>query len=172
MLEIAGQYTFGHIPQPIQPLTYTPVDSSAGYWTWTSTGYAIGPSSSSFTSRPMTGTVDTGTTIIMLPNDVVADYYAAVPGAAYSSADQAYVFACDAVLPDFTFGVEQATVTVPGRYLNASVAVGGKSRCAGGIQGGGVGNLVIFGAPALEAAVVVFDAGNLRLGWANKTLEV
>lgn len=113
--------------------------------------------------------LDTGTTISILPDDIVKQYYAQVPGASYSRKEQGWVFGCDAPLPDFTFGVEAATITIPGAYVNVSAADGGQGKCVGGIQSGDR-NLVVFGAVALKAGVAVFDAGQMRIGWANKTL--
>ncbi|OAA63786.1 endothiapepsin precursor [Cordyceps fumosorosea ARSEF 2679] len=168
-----GKYTFGYIDKDVGPITYTSVNSSAGYWAWTSPGYAVGPGP--WKARALQGTLDTGTPIIIMPSDVVADYYSGVAGARHSNAEQGYVFPCNATLPDFTFGVGNTTqhpsITVPGKYLNAATADvdGAPGTCIGALQAG-VGDLVVFGAPALQAGVAVFDAGSLRIGWANKTL--
>ncbi|ATY66851.1 endothiapepsin precursor [Cordyceps militaris] len=163
-----GTYTFGYIDKAVGPVTYTPVDASAGYWAWSSPGYAVG--NGPLKKRALNGTLDTGTTIMILPADVVDDYYAGVAGAAYSASEHGYVFDCGAKLPDFTFGVEEhATITVPGRYLHASAADTAPGKCVGALQSG-VGDMVVFGAPALQAGVAVLDAGRLRIGWANKTL--
>ncbi|TQV90656.1 endothiapepsin precursor [Cordyceps javanica] len=163
-----GKFTFGYIDKTIGPITYTPVDASAGYWTWTSPGYAVGKEP--FKRRALKGTLDTGTTIIIVPSDVVDDYYARVPGARYSASEHGHVFDCGAALPDFTFGVEaHATITVPGRYINASTADSVPGKCVGALQSG-AGDMVVFGAPALQAGVAVFDEARLRIGWANKTL--
>ncbi|OAR00818.1 hypothetical protein LLEC1_04837 [Akanthomyces lecanii] len=163
-----GKYTFGYIDKAVGPVTYTAVDASAGYWTWTSPGYAVGKQP--FKARKLTGTLDTGTTIMMLPADVVEDYYAGVPGTTYSAVEHGYVFDCGAMLPDFTFGVApDATITVPGAYIKGYGADSAPGKCIGTIQSG-AGDMVVFGAPALKAGVAVFDAGNTRIGWANKTL--
>ncbi len=143
------------------------MDPSAGYWSWTSPGYAIG--GRPFQSRPLRGTLDTGTSVLLLPDDVVKEYWAAVAGAAYSAVEQGYLYDCGVTPPDFTFGVGDATVTIPGRYVRAAMADSVPGKCVGAIQAG-ERDLVVFGAPALKAAVVVFDAGQSRLGWANKTL--
>ncbi|KGQ08425.1 Endothiapepsin [Beauveria bassiana D1-5] len=163
-----GKFTFGYIDEAVGPLTYTPVDASAGYWTWTSPGYAVG--NGPFQQRALTGTLDTGTTIMIMPSDVVKAYYAGVPGATYSAAEHGYVFDCGAALPDFTFGVaSNATIKVPGSYIEASTAENEPGKCVGALQSG-FGDIVVFGAPALQASVAVFDAEGLRIGWANKTL--
>ncbi|KAM3557425.1 hypothetical protein MY1884_004526 [Beauveria asiatica] len=163
-----GKFTFGYIDEAVGPITYTPVDASAGYWTWTSPGYAVG--NGPFQQRALTGTLDTGTTIMIMPADVVEAYYAGVSGATYSAAEHGYVFDCGAALPDFTFGVaSNATINVPGSYIEASTAESAPGKCVGALQSG-MGDMVVFGAPALKASVAVFDAEGLRIGWANKTL--
>ncbi|KAG8411663.1 hypothetical protein J3459_016327 [Metarhizium acridum] len=79
-----------------------------------------------------------------------------------------YVFDCSSELPDFSFGVGQAKITIPGSIINYAPTQEGGSTCYGGIQGSGQIGQNIFGDIALKAALVVFDAGNNRLGWAPK----
>lgn len=163
-----GKYTFGYIDEAVGAVTYTPVDASEGYWTWTSPGYAVG--GQPLKARRLTGTLDTGTTVVLMPADVVADYYAGVAGLVYSAVEHGYVFDCGATLPDFTFGVAaDATITIPGAYIMGYGADSAPGKCIGAMQSG-AGDMVVFGAPALKAGVAVFDAGSLRVGWANKTL--
>lgn len=131
-----------------------------------SAGFAVG--SHPFVPRPLHGALDTGTTLLLLPSDVVKAYYAGVPGLTYSIVEQGYIFDCAASLPDFSFAVENATVTIPGRYVNMAGADSKPGKCVGAIQSG-AGDLVVFGAPALKAGLAVFDAGGMRIGWANKT---
>lgn len=185
---VAGKYTFGYIDSSklAGPVVYTPVDTRDGYWTWTSTGYAIGSgeNATSFRGQKLTGTLDTGTPMLLLPKCIVREYYSRVQGARYDGKQGGWVFACDAALPDFTFGVEEQVITIPGLYLNTGPVDGEDDEdgeaagdlagqvCGGGIQS--LGGYVVFGAVALKAGVVVLDAqeGIERLGWANKTLVV
>ncbi|GAB0142972.1 hypothetical protein EsHS_00003505 [Epichloe bromicola] len=92
------------------------VDSSQGFWTWTSTGYAVGPGSLKRIS--VTGIADTSTTLLLLPDSIVDAYYAKVPGVSYDSSQGGYTFDCDASLPSFTFVVSSSTITIPGSYIN------------------------------------------------------
>ncbi|KAJ6782472.1 hypothetical protein PWT90_04837 [Aphanocladium album] len=162
-----GKFTFGCIDGAVGPVTYTPVDARRGYWAWSSPGYAIG--SKPFTKRALKGSLDTGTTLLLLPDDVVKDYYAGVPGLTYSVVEQGYIFDCGVTLPDFTFGVEHATITIPGAYVKGMGTDSMPGKCIGAIQSG-AGDMVVFGAPALKAGLAVFDAGSMQIGWANKTL--
>lgn len=116
----------------------------------------------------ITGIADTGTTLLMLPDAVVAAYYAEVTNATDSSQEGGYIFPCDATLPDFTFNVGEGSITVPGEYLNFEPLSTGSSQCYGGLQSDSGIGIAIFGDVALKSALVVFDSGNSRLGWAAK----
>lgn len=116
----------------------------------------------------ITGIADTGTTLLMLPDAVVSAYYGQVSGAQDSTEEGGYVFSCDATLPDFSFNVGDGEITIPGTYINFQPISTGSSTCYGGIQSDSGIGMAIFGDIALKAALVVFDSGNSRLGWAAK----
>lgn len=123
----------------------------------------------SLTPASITGIADTGTTLLMLPEEVVAAYYAQVDGAQDSEQEGGYVFSCDATLPDFTFAVGDGQITIPGSYINWAPVDSANTSCYGGLQSDADIGISIFGDIALKAAFVVFDGGNKRLGWAAKT---
>lgn len=112
-----GSYDFGFINSTkyTGSITYTNVDSSQGYWAFTSSGYGVG---TNYTASQITGIADTGTSIIFLPDTVVNAYWAKVSGASYDSKYGAYTFPCSATLPTFTVGVGSARYALPGAYLN------------------------------------------------------
>lgn len=165
-----GKYNFGYIDSSAYTgsITYTSVDSSDGFWMFTSSGYAIG--TGTFSSTKISGIADTGTTLLLLPTAVVKAYYKQVSGATYDSSQGGYVFSCSKTLPDFTFGVGSARVKIPGSFINFAPVDDTGSSCFGGIQDDAGIGFAIFGDVALKAAFVVFDGGNTRLGWASKTL--
>lgn len=115
---IAGSYDIGWINDTAYTgdLTYTAVTKLPGYWKFTSTGYGVG--SDAFVDESIVGIADTGTTLIYLPAAIVKAYYAEVSGATNSLIFGGYIFDCDADLPDFSFGVEDAVITVPAEYIN------------------------------------------------------
>ncbi|KAI7778109.1 hypothetical protein LA080_002609 [Diaporthe eres] len=123
----------------------------------------------SLTSASITGIADTGTTLLMLPDEVVTAYYSQVDGAQDSEQEGGYVFSCDATLPDFTFAVGEGQITVPGKFINWSPVDTSNQTCYGGLQSDADIGISIFGDIALKAAFVVFDGGAKRLGWAAKT---
>lgn len=169
----AGRYNFGYVDPSAYTanITFVPVDSSRGYWGWTSSGYAIGLGP--FESTTIKGIADTGTSLLILPSSVVSAYYAQISGAEYSSEEHGYVFPCGETLPDFSFGVggDGATITVPGEYVNYALADVVGDTCYGGIQPDMDIGFPIFGDTALKAAFVVFDGGSQQLGWAPKLLS-
>ncbi|KAM0334967.1 hypothetical protein ACHAQA_000001 [Verticillium albo-atrum] len=163
-----GKYNFGFIDSTAfkGSIAYTDVDNTDGFWAWTSTGYQVG--SAAFKSTPITGIADTGTTLLLLPNSVVAAYYAKVSGARYDSTQGGYTFSCTASLPAFVFGVEASRITIPGSFINFAPIDDSGSVCFGGIQRNTGLDFSIFGDVALKAAFVVFNGGDLTLGWASK----
>ncbi|KAK3345551.1 putative endothiapepsin precursor [Neurospora tetraspora] len=167
----SGTYDFGYIDPAKHTgnITYVPVNTNPGYWTWTSSGYQVG--SSSFVSQSITGIADTGTTLVYLPNAILQAYYKQIPGATNSRSYGGYVFPCSAAIPDFTFGVAAARITIPGKFINFGPVTEGSSSCFGGLQSSSGVGINIFGDVALKAAYVVFNGGETpMLGWASKNL--
>lgn len=84
---------------------------------------------------------DTGTTLLMLPKDIVAEYYQQVPGAQDNPSAGGYVVPCDAELPDFAVEIAPGTsitasASIPGIVLpSPTVSISGGA--GGGIIGGG-----------------------------------
>lgn len=136
---------------------------------------AIAASSSkrdvTLTDSTILGIADTGTTLLMLPDEVVSAYYSQVDGAEDSEQEGGYVFSCDATLPDFTIGVGEGSITIPGSYINWAALDSTGETCYGGLQSDDSIGFSIFGDIALKAAYVVFDGAQGRVGWAAKTLS-
>lgn len=112
-----GTYTFGTIDSSKYSgqIAYVPVDPSRGFWSFTAAGYAIGedaPSSSSFRAI-----ADTGTTLLLLPDDVVRSYYDQVPSASYAPSQGGYTFACGENLPSVTIVIGNYDAVVPGPFI-------------------------------------------------------
>lgn len=162
------------------------VDTSNGFWEFTSTGYAVG--SGSFKSSSIDGIADTGTTLLLLDDSIVSAYYAKVSGAAYDNSQGGYTFPCSATLPSFTVGIGSYKAVIPGSYMNYSPATGSckytnysalldmlltdhNTACYGGLQSNeGIG-FSIYGDIFLKSQFVVFDSDNTQLGVAAKTLS-
>ncbi|KAK1251278.1 hypothetical protein MKX07_005833 [Trichoderma sp. CBMAI-0711] len=163
-----GSYNFGYIDTSVAkgPVAYTPVDNSQGFWEFTASGYSVG--GGKLNRNSIDGIADTGTTLLLLDDNVVDAYYANVQSAQYDNQQEGVVFDCDEDLPSFSFGVGSSTITIPGDLLNLTPLEEGSSTCFGGLQSSSGIGINIFGDVALKAALVVFDLGNERLGWAQK----
>lgn len=125
-----GTYDFGYIDASkyTGDITYVDVDDSQGYWGFAASGYTVGDGST--TSLTINGIADTGTTLMMLPDSLVNDYYSSVSGATDSPSVGGWVFSCDADLPDLSIIIGGVAFTVPGSYLNyAPVSSTRKSLC-------------------------------------------
>lgn len=186
----AGSYGFGQIDtsQYNATPTYTPVDSSKGFWAFTAAGYGIG---STYNQTSLSGIVDTGTSLLALPSNIVTAYWNLVSGAGYDSNYGAYTFPCSATLPNFSIGLgsSQIKYVLPGNYLNfAPLGDGSNSKfatlfsniilktfteCYGGLQSSDGMGVNIFGDIFIKAFFVIFDKRNLngpRVGFATKPI--
>ena len=134
------------------------------------------------------GIADTGTTLMLLSDAVVAAYYAQVRGATNNPNAGGYIFPCNAVLPSFTVVIGGYRAVVPGSYINyAPVSRTSKSKtfsdacemiiadmscsvCYGGIQSDNGIGFAIYGDVFLKSQFVVFDRTQSvpRLGFAKK----
>ncbi|KAG6162655.1 hypothetical protein E4U51_006250 [Claviceps purpurea] len=119
-----GKFNFGFIDAKAHtsPIVYSSIDNSAGLWNWTSTGYAIG--SNAFTKTPIANIADTGSSLMLLPDEIVNSYYRGVQDAHYDDDEAGFIFDCAAKLPDFSFGVGNTIITIPGTYMNFSYSRG------------------------------------------------
>lgn len=151
-----GSYTFGAIPSAAKSISYASLDRSQGFW-----GFA--PITSQ--SGAISSIADTGTTLLLLPDADVDNYYSQVSSAQNDSNEGGYVFDCSEDLPEFTFQVGGGTIAIPGSYINYAEQDG---VCFGGLQSSNGIGINIFGDVALKSAYVVFDDANSRLGWAQK----
>ncbi|KAI9721283.1 MAG: hypothetical protein M1812_002445 [Candelaria pacifica] len=160
-----GSYDFGFIDNSKYKgsLTYTNVNTANGFWEFTSNGYAIG--SGGFVSQSIDAIADTGTTLLLIPQNIVTAYYAQVRGAKYDSTQGGYTFPCSTTLPNFIVGIGSYRATVPGSLINFAPVT--STTCFGGIQSNAGIGFSIFGDIFLKSQFVVFDGGATpRLGFA------
>ncbi|KAI9845901.1 MAG: Type I transmembrane sorting receptor [Sclerophora amabilis] len=164
-----GSYDFGFIDDSkyTGSLAYTPVDTSNGFWEFTSSGYAVG--SGSFRSTSIDAIADTGTSLLLTSSSIVSAYYAQVQGARNNERAGGYTFPCSATLPSFTFGVGSYRAVIPGTFINYAPIDETETTCFGGIQSSGSIGFSIFGDTMFKAQFVVFDDENTRLGFAEKS---
>ncbi|KAL8676987.1 MAG: hypothetical protein Q9186_006547 [Xanthomendoza sp. 1 TL-2023] len=164
-----GTYDFGFVDESkiTSKVTYVPVDSSQGFWTFTSSGFSIG--GRPISSSPIEAIADTGTTLLYLPDDIVNAYYGSVTGAKNDNEQGGFTYPCSADLPDISFGIGGYKAVVPGSYVNYAPVDDSGTTCFGGIQSSAGIGLNIFGDIFLKSQFVVFQGGeNPQLGFASK----
>lgn len=117
-----GSYDFGFIDDSKHSgeIFYTDVDNSQGFWQFTPSGYSVGQTAG--TGSIPNGIADTGTTLLLLPDDVAAEYWKGVQGSTLDQSAGGYTFPCDAQLPDFTVQMSSGSITVPGSLINLGSA--------------------------------------------------
>lgn len=169
-----GTYNFGSIDHTAfsGSMKYQAVKPSKGYWWIDLTTMRVGDSNETMIHSWDT-IVDTGTSLFLAPSDVVTNYYDGVNSSIFSQEDDAYVFYCNATLPDFHFGFADnwSDFRVPGPYMNYSLAPGaGAPWCYGGIQESNMG-FSIMGDVFLKAVYVDFNIANKSVGFAKKMLD-
>ena len=166
-----GTLSFGAIDRTAYTgtLTFVNVNTANGFWQFSASGYAVG--SAAFVTLAIDSVVDTGTTLLYLPQAAVTAYYAQVSGAANSATYGGYVFPCSAALPSLTVGIGAYKAVVPGSYLNYAPVGDGSTTCFGGIQSNtGIG-FSILGDVFLKSQFVVFQGTKApTLGFAAKPL--
>jgi hypothetical protein len=173
-----GNYNFGYIsPREHQgEIAYTNVSRQNAYWEISVDGVQVGRQG---TFRPAADllervVVDTGTTLILVPDELVSEYYAEVRGARFAASWGGFVFPCASAMPDWYFGIGTYRGRVPGEYIRYNQV--NDTHCFGGIQSSeGIG-FNLFGATLLKAQLAVFDYVDVegretpRVGFANKRL--
>ncbi|OAA62653.1 eukaryotic aspartyl protease [Niveomyces insectorum RCEF 264] len=186
--DTAGNYNFGFIDTTefTGDLSFVNANVSQGFWQFEATGFAVGgitgngtaagagaaDANPAIVSMPHQAIADTGTTLLMLPEAIVAAYYQQVPSAQNSPQFGGYVFDCDAALPDLTLAIGSYNAVVPGALINFAPAdglsVSTASTCFGGLQAVGGLPFAIYGDVFLKSQFVVFHGGNSQLGFAPK----
>lgn len=161
-----GSYDFGYIDHSAYTgdIGWTNINLSTPYWQIYPSGFQVG--SENFTASRWTSIVDTGTSLLMVPQNIVDDYYSKVNGSFVDKDTAMAMIPCDAELPDFHFGIEDYRGLVPGHYMNYAPSQG--NNCYGGMQSSDGIPFGVIGDILLKAQFVVFNRGNMTVGFANK----
>ncbi|OAT08151.1 prepropenicillopepsin [Blastomyces gilchristii SLH14081] len=169
-----GTFDFGFIDDDKYNgnITYTPVYDS-GFWSISTTGYAIGDSTSN-TSTPIKAFLDTGTTLMLLPEPIINDYYSQIPGSAKISGlanafFNGWMFPCNATIPPFSLIIEnnyRATIPPEHIILRPLYGDGDTPMCFGSMQA--AIHEVVFGDILFKSQYVVFDTVGPRVGFARQ----
>ncbi|KAI0154557.1 aspartic protease pepB [Xylariaceae sp. FL1272] len=163
-----GSYDFGFINESRYSgeLNYVNVDSSHGHWSFEVSAYDFGKGE--VINGPLEGVIDTGASLMFLPDSVVEKYYQQVDGADSDARFGEWTVPCSSVLPPFTVVIDKYKAVVPGDLLKLSPIVDGSSQCLGGIQSNLDAGVSILGHVFLKTQYVVFDDRGPRLGFARQ----
>lgn len=167
-VDASGTYEFGKLDKSKYQgeLHTTPIDNSRGFWEFPSNSYSIGGKDvQSSTGSP--AIADTGTSLVMVDDEVAEAFYSQIEGAEMNSQAGGYVYPCDADVPSFGVAIGDNYMA----HINGSdieyAKVGGNT-CFGGIQGNNGQGLQIYGAVLLKQYFAVFNFGDLTFGLAQK----
>ena len=173
-----GSYDFGFIDKSkyTGDIKYFPADSSSAYWGVTSQRYAV--KGQKGVEKSIKTIVDTGTTLLLMPQDVLDAYYKQVPKSRNDTNLGGYVYPCGTKLPDFEIGFGSApnefTATIPSTLMDfGSANTDDPATCFGAMQIMSVSDSLdaIYGDIFLKAVFTVFEAktdDKPRLGFAMK----
>jgi hypothetical protein len=164
-----GNYNFGYIDRSEYTgrIGYAPIDRMHPLWMVAASGYQIGNDFEH--SQVISTIVDTGTSLILVPENVVASYYAGIPDLRRDPKLNMLLYPCEIPLPNFYLFIGGHRAKIPGSYINYGSVGGGY--CFGGIQSSASLPFSVLGDVFLKAQFVVFDYGNARVGFANKDLQ-
>ncbi|TDZ32822.1 Penicillopepsin-1 [Colletotrichum spinosum] len=118
---------------------------------------------------PFIATADTGTSLLLLPGNFTAAYYAEIPGSVFDPMLEAYLFPCDLAsgIPDWSFATSSGyEATVPKEYLNFGPIPGDDGKCFGAIQSSRTAQAV-FGGTVLKTLYVQFNYADNGRGWVS-----
>ena len=173
-----GQFEFGRIDETraSESITWIDSDPNSPHWDVEFDLTSWSAKDRAWWYYKFPATIDTGTTLMFLPDALASRYWLSVPGMRPGNRlTPAYTFPCANVedLPDLMFklpGTEHV-ITIPGRYINYGPVDDRNDYCWGGMQSSAGMDVVVLGDIMLKALFVAFDVENNRIGFANKKLD-
>ncbi|KAJ3519377.1 hypothetical protein NM688_g9308 [Phlebia brevispora] len=160
-------YSFGYIEPNVtsNPMDWTPVDNSNGFWQVPSTCYNIG-GQTVMRHQSNTAILDTGTTLLLVGDDVIENIYNNIPGAVYDEQEGGWKYPTDTQLPDVWFAVGEKMYLI--HPADFGFGHDGNGYTIGGIQSRGDSPYDIFGDVFLKNVYAVFHQGQQMVGLARR----
>lgn len=150
------------------PSTYFPVVSKS-YWTLSMDG--LGVNNTQLAANSVLAAIDSGTTLIYVPADLAANFYALIPGSRQVAeiGPSFYAYPCNTLFkPSIVFGEQQFGINQTD--FNLGRISQDSSECMGGIialPSGFPSNLAIVGGEFLKSWYTTFDYSHgVRVGFA------
>ena len=165
-----GVYEFGKIDATKfeGDMTWIPVNASSGFWQFPSTKFAIDGKEQQNTA-PTQAIADTGTSLLLVDQNVADAYYAKVQGAQNNAQVGGYIYPCSAKLPDMAVAIgDNYMANIPGNQITFATVDRANTTCFGGVQGNMGAGLQIYGDVMFRAQIVAFNGGNQSLGFGAK----
>ncbi|KAJ7057707.1 acid protease [Mycena amicta] len=162
----AGFYSFGEIDESVtaNPITYTPVDSSEGFWMVPSASYTL--NGKTIQRAGNTAILDTGTTLALVDDDTVSAIYARIKGAKFDQNQGGWTYPSTSAVPNLAFAVGDTLYTLNAADFAFGDAEGGY--VFGGVQSRGSNPFDILGDIFLKSVYVVFNQGESTVGLAQR----
>jgi len=163
----AGFYSFGYIDTTVtsNPITYTPVDNSQGFWQVTSASYSL--NGKTIERSGNTAILDTGTTLALVDDTILSQIYGAIEGATFDQSQGGWKYPENATVPTVEFAVGDTLYTVNAQDFAFGPADSGFT--FGGIQSRGTLTFDILGDVFLKSVYVVFNQSEQTVGLAQRT---
>ncbi|EPE10939.1 aspartic protease [Ophiostoma piceae UAMH 11346] len=160
-----GTYEFGAIDATkfTGDMTFVDVNTTQGFWQFSSSSFAVGTGAAQAGAANQ-AIADTGTTLMLVSNDIATAYYSQVDGAQDSQQAGGFTVPCDATLPDLQIDVGGSMATVKGSDIVFEEIAA--NTCFGGLQAID-SDLMIFGDIFFKSNFVAFNNGNNTLGFAT-----
>ncbi|KAF2799012.1 acid protease [Melanomma pulvis-pyrius CBS 109.77] len=165
-----GVYEFGKIDSSkfVGDMAWIPVNASSGFWQFDSAKFAV----DGVEMKNAAGSkaiADTGTSLLLVDQEVADAYYAKVTGAQNNAQVGGFIYPCSAKLPDISVAIGSTYMaTIPGNQVTFATVDDANTTCFGGVQGNGGAGLQIYGDTMFKAQFVAFNGGNQSLGFGAK----
>lgn len=164
-----GAYEFGRIDTSkfTGDLTWIPINKTLGFWQFQTSSFGVDTGPGIALQQTPTGQAiaDTGTTLMVVSQEISDGYYSKVPGAQQDDALGGVTVPCNARLPDLFVDVGGVYMArIKGEDINFAKVQG--NRCFGGVQPT-TGDLQIWGDVFFKSQFVAFNGGNNTLGMAQ-----
>lgn len=165
-----GSYEFGNIDTSsfTGELNVVPVDSSNGFWEFDSASASVNNKAVQLQSGK--AIADTGTSLMLVGNDLLTAYYDQVEGATLNQEVGGVIFPCNSTLPDLQVAIGDKTATIAGENFNFATVgqdqQSGTKFCFGGMQSNSELPFSIYGDVFFKSNFVVFEGVTPSLGFA------
>ncbi|KAJ4352300.1 uncharacterized protein N0V89_007648 [Didymosphaeria variabile] len=165
-----GVYEFGKIDATKfqGDMAWIPVNASSGFWQFSSAKFAVGDQVAENPTASQ-AIADTGTSLLLVDQNVAEAYYSQVQGAQLNSQVGGFIYPCAATLPDMSVAIGDTYMAkIPGNQITFATVDQANTTCFGGVQGNQGAGLQIYGDVMFKAQFVAFNGGNQSLGFGEK----